>query len=949
LAESRTSAVVAVEEAIMKANMEAFGNSATCKQAVMKQLRQLERVGQWVYRPIFWDADAQAGSFVGNLLRGSDLDQWRDQLGLPKWLALLIDSIWLRAPDKEEGSAAAVTIINVVETGTDISKVGNRIVLRLLDDLTDGLRGFDMCEDLSKLVADVTDLHRRCVKKGDIPIQEWRQVRRVATTLVKDLAAGSVDAALGACVEAAVWDPRTSRTAVSDTLHYWLRAKLALALRDYGWSSEDDAHIKSLLDALHAQAIVATPDVSIDVFKLLEQHHPEEATRLKARIAYEKQQSAVHWRRALRIVTEELREGENMTEAPLIPRAHLFANPPRAGMQISPDGHWLAWLANGDGVMNIWAAPRAHPEQQRQVTFDRHRGVHGFSWTYVPGLLLYAQDQDGDENWQIHAADVVKGEQRTLTPVENGVRANIFAISRKLRDRVLITMNKRDPRYPDLYSLDLFSGVLQVLEENSGFAQFLTDDDFRVRMAMRSTPLGGMQLLTRDNDLQWQVWLEFSPEDARTSGPTHFSADGKLLYLRDSRGRDTTALTAIDIATGKVEVLAGDARADIGGTINDPVSYRPLAYGVTYERYRMHVLDESIRADVDFLDAQDIGEWGLSSRTEDNRLWLVSASSDIRPSATWLYDRKVGKLSKLYDVRPDLAEAPLARMQAVTIVARDGLKLVSYLTRPCNRDFNEQPIPLVLHVHGGPWARDHFGYNATHQWLANRGYAVLSVNFRSSTGFGKSFIRAGNGEWGRKMDEDLEDAVQWAVDQGIADPKRLAIFGASYGGFAVLSALSRYSHRYACGIDVVGPSNLQTLLASVPSYWESARAMQHQAIGNPETPEGRALLHARSPLHRAKSIRVPLLIAQGANDPRVKQAESEQMVKALKDGGVSVVYALYPDEGHGFVREPNRMSFNALVESFLARHLGGRDEGWSEGDFPGNTLRIVEAGDRPVA
>ncbi|MFA6232280.1 MAG: S9 family peptidase [Rhodanobacter sp.] len=638
-----------------------------------------------------------------------------------------------------------------------------------------------------------------------------------------------------------------------------------------------------------------------------------------------------------------------MTQVPLIPRAHLFANPERAGMQISPDGLWLAWLANGEGVMNLWAAPRAQPAEQRQVTFDRHRGVQGFSWTYEPGLLLYSQDHDGDENWRVHATDVATGQQRILTPVEKGVRAGISAISRKRRNHVLITLNKRDPRYPDLYCLDLHTGQLDLLEENPGFAGFLTDDDYRVRMAMRSTSLGGVQLLTRGDDGEWKTWLEISPEDARTTGPSHFSADGRMLYFHDSRGRDTAALTAIELASGKLTMLAEDPRADIGGTLNDPVSYRPLAYGVTYERYRLHVLDESIRADVDFLDAQDIGEWGLSSRTEDDQLWLVGASSDIRPSAAWLYDRQERKLSKLYDVRPELADTPLARMQPVTLSARDGLKLVSYLTLPRHAETCAQPLPLVMYVHGGPWSRDVFGYNAGHQWLANRGYAVLSVNFRSSTGFGKSFIRAGEGEWGRKMDEDLEDAVQWAIDQGIADPARLAIFGASYGGYAVLSALSRYPHRYACGIDVVGPSNLETLLASIPPYWESARAQQYKAIGNPETPDGQTLLRERSPLHRAKFIRAPLLIAQGSNDPRVKQAESEQMVTALKANGIPVTYALYPDEGHGFVREPNRMSFNALVERFLACHLGGRDEGWSGGDYPGNTLQIVESGEHQEA
>lgn len=645
-----------------------------------------------------------------------------------------------------------------------------------------------------------------------------------------------------------------------------------------------------------------------------------------------------------------------MPEAvPLIPREHLFANPRQAGMKISPDGQWLAWVANDQGVMNIWAAPRAAPEQARQITFDRHRGVNGFSWTFAPGQLLYAQDQDGDENWRIHGCDVASGAVRSFTPATGGVRAGISAISRHVRDRVLITLNQRDPRFPDLYSLNLETGALDLVEENPGFAGFITDDQYRVRLAMRPTSSGGADILMRGPDGEWAVWTSLSLEDTSVSGPSHFSADGRILYFRDSRGRDTAALTAIDLETGDVRVLAQDDRADIGGVIHHPDDYRPLACSVVYDRHRRIVLEESIRPDLDFLDEAGIGEWGIASSTEDDRIWLVAASSDTSPSATWLFDRDARSLTKLFDVRPELADAPLARMQATVIQARDGQKLVSYLTLPRDVDTGEplsarHSVPLVLYVHGGPWARDGFGYNGAHQWLANRGYGVLSVNFRSSTGFGKAFIRAGDGEWGRRMDEDLEDAVQWAIDLGLADPKRLAIFGASYGGYAVLSALTRYPERYACGIDVVGPSNLETLLASIPPYWEAAKAMQYRAIGNPETDEGRALLRDRSPLYRAGDIRAPLMIAQGANDPRVKQAESEQMVEALKAHGVPVTYALYPDEGHGFAREPNRMSFNALVERFLAHHLGGREEPWTLADFPGATLQIVENGmGAPVA
>lgn len=921
----------------------AYRGEAACKQQLLERLRELERKGSWVARPIHWNGEA--GSLVGSLLQGEDLDAWEQRFGLPKWLALLLDGLLVAAPALPEGVACAIELLQALPVGADADAAGSRCVLALLEGGDCGLATLDPGEAAATALAAVAGLHRRRLSGELIAPAQWRQLRRETVALVDTLPPDSADAAVGACIEAAAWDPASSRTAVSDTLHGWLRAMTAAAVAREDWSAADDERIKALLAQLHAEAkAVADYDGAfIDVFQLLERKHPQQATRLKAHMAHGRGQAAVQWRRAAEALRAALAAAEPALP-PLIPRAHLFANPARAGIGISPDGQWLAWLASGDGVMNIWAAPRTAMEQARQVTFDARRGVQGFSWSRLPGLLLFSQDRDGDENWRLFAADVANGEVRALTPATQGVRASVFSVSRFHPDHVLVTLNQRDRRYPDLYRLALRSGELELLEENPGFSGYLADAHYRVRLASRSTADGGSELLRRDPAGQWQPWLALSAEDARSSGPTHFSVDGRTLYFRDSRGRDTAALVAIDFDSGATTVLAEDPRADIGGTINDQDDFHPLAYAATYERYRLHVLDEAIAPDIAFLDAQGIGEWRLGGRTEDGALWLVSASSDVRPGVVYLYDRRARTLDRLLELSPQLADAHLARMQSTVIESRDGLKLVSYLTVPVEADAGElrarRPLPLVLLVHGGPWSRDGFGYSGMHQWLANRGYAVLSVNFRGSTGFGKAFIAAGDGEWGRKMDEDLEDAVQWAIARGIADPARLAIFGGSYGGYAVLSALTRYPQRYACGIDVVGPSNLETLLASIPPYWEAARAMQYRALGNPETEEGRALLRERSPLHRAAAIRAPLLIAQGGNDPRVKQAESEQMVAALRGNGIAVEYALYPDEGHGFVREPNRMSFNALVEDFLARHLGGRAEPAPVDGFPGSTLQL---------
>ena len=495
--------------------------------------------------------------------------------------------------------------------------------------------------------------------------------------------------------------------------------------------------------------------------------------------------------------------------------------------------------------------------------------------------------------------------------------------------------------------MDLATGELTLVEQNPGVAGFIADEQYRPHFALKVAADGARQVLRRGpeegNIGSWSEWIRFDPEDSRNSGPTHLNRDGTALFLRDSRGRDTAALTRLDLVTNETRVLAADPRADVGGTLSDPDTGEPLAWSVTVERTERHALDPRIQPDLDFLDSQDLGEWGLGSRTEDDRLWVIGGGSDTRPGVAYLYDRGKRTLSKLYDSRPELAGAPLVPMRPVTIQSRDGLDLVCYLTRPEGADADAgAPGPMVLLVHGGPWARDGFGFNAYHQWLANRGYSVLSVNFRGSTGFGKAFVNAGDKEWGRRMDDDLLDAVDWAIGEGVADPARIAIMGGSYGGYAVLAGMTRNPERYACGIDIVGPSNLETLIATIPPYWEAVRAELIKSIGDPATPEGLALLRERSPLHQAGRISRPLLIAQGANDPRVKQAESDQMVAAMRANGIPVTYILFPDEGHGFARPENSIAFNAGAEAFLARYLGGRSEPITPEEIGASTMQVLE-------
>jgi dipeptidyl aminopeptidase/acylaminoacyl peptidase len=623
----------------------------------------------------------------------------------------------------------------------------------------------------------------------------------------------------------------------------------------------------------------------------------------------------------------------------LIPRAHLFGNPSKAQARISPDGSLLSWLAPVNGVLNLWVGPVDAPHAGGPVTDDRKRGIRNHGWTYDGRHLVYLQDEEGNETYHLYAVDPQSRESRDLTPFD-GVTAAIDRISRRVRDRILVGLNRRDRRFHDLHAIEIASGAVTLVEENQGFASFVADDRFKAHLAVRDTQEGARQILHRV-DGAWTPWFTFGPQDARVSSPNHIDAEGKAAFFRDSRGRDTAALTRIDLATGEVRLIAGHEKADIGSVLNDQDTREPIAYSVMTERLTYFALDARVEADLDFLGREDIGDWSIQSRSEDDQLWVIGTSSDTRPNIDYLYDRKARSLRELHRGRPELAGAPLVPMRPVTIASRDKLGLVSYVTLPKEAQ-EDIPQPMVLLVHGGPWARDGFGFHPIHQWLADRGYAALSVNFRGSSGFGKAFINAGDGEWGRRMDDDLLDAVAWAIERKIADPRRIAIMGGSYGGYATLVGLTRNPEVYACGVDIVGPSNLETLLRTVPPYWEAFRVQLHKAIGDPDTPEGLRLARERSPLFQADRISKPLLIAQGANDPRVKQAESDQMVQALKGKGIKVAYLLYPDEGHGFARPQNSIAFYAIAEAFLARHLGGRFEPMGLEELRASSVKIME-------
>ncbi|MGD1048208.1 MAG: S9 family peptidase, partial [Candidatus Krumholzibacteriaceae bacterium] len=618
---------------------------------------------------------------------------------------------------------------------------------------------------------------------------------------------------------------------------------------------------------------------------------------------------------------------------PMIDRSVLFGDPQIARGQISPDGTHISFLKQYKNILNIWVKGVDEPfEAARPMTADTTRPVRSYFWSMDGKYILYIQDKGGDENWHVYAVDprakLEPGRDvpaaRDLTPYEK-VAAEIYALPKRTPNYIFVGLNDRDERYHDAYRIDLTTGERKLVKRNDKeIAAWIFDLEGNLRLAAKQTDDGGTDILRVDPD---SMTVVYSCSKDETVDPIRYSKDGKRVYMSTDKGAgvNLARLILFDPATGKEELVESDPmnQVDFGGAEFSEKTDELVATYYVGDRLRIYFKDPAWDADYKRLQKQlPDGDIYLGSATSDEHLWTVSVTSDVDPGATYLYDRGTGKATLLYRPYPDLPLKYLASMKPIVYTSRDGLEIHGYLTVP--RGVKDKNLPLLVMPHGGPWARDEWGYDPYAQFFANRGYAMLQMNFRGSTGYGKKFLNAGNKQWGDAMQNDITDGVRYLVKKGIADPKQVAIFGGSYGGYATLAGLAFTPDVYAAGISYVGPSNIITLLNSIPPYWAVLKATFNERVGDPSKPEDAERLKRQSPLFSAKNITAPLLVVQGANDPRVKKAESDQIVVALRDLGRDVEYIVAPDEGHGFAGADNRMALSVAIEKFLSKHLGGR-------------------------
>ena len=613
----------------------------------------------------------------------------------------------------------------------------------------------------------------------------------------------------------------------------------------------------------------------------------------------------------------------------LIPRAILLSKSARSAPILSPDGQSVAWLAPHLGAKNIWLAQTSDIDDAGPLTNETVSSIREIWWSGSSDALIVSKDETGSEQSRLFAFHVSSRRWQRLSPVESA-QSRVVAISTRVPDDILLECNGDDPAFFDAWRVNIHTGKAQRILRNDRFTWLHADANLQLRLVETRNIDGSVTFHVPDNEGGWRPLIDIPADDEALTRPFRiyevpiaFGIGDAEVYARDSRGRDTAALAAWDLDSGSARLIGADDRADVSALVIDAASCEVLAWSSEWDRPEVRVMEGARSAWNDVIESLGPDVW-VSSQSADSSRWIIARHAADRPTSYHLFDRPERKSSFLYEERQELATLHLARVTTQIVKSRDGRDLVCYLTWPRNSESG--PLPMVALIHGGPWIRDTFSFDPWNQLLANRGYLVLNVNFRGSSGFGKHFLNSGNREWGAAMLDDVFDAVRWAIDAGLAMPEKVAAMGASFGGYSILMGMARAPTLFACGVDIFGVSDLETFLESIPPHWKALKDFWRLRVGDIETPQGRAILRAHSPLHAANAISRPLLIVQGGADPRVREDQSRKIALALEARGVQVTYMLFPNEGHSFYQLANELVVFGAIEAFLARHLGGRVE-----------------------